>query len=192
MVVTITGGSGSGKSRMAEAISEALCSGPKLYAATMRVYDQESRKRVERHRKQREGGQFATLECPSGVERIRFEKKEGLILLECISNLVANELYRGEQFAMQDPKETAGRIIRGIGHLAENADHLVVVANELFQSGIKDREMQAYLQVAGAVHRFLMERSDVFIESVYGLPYFWKGSGLLTQEKGKWVWNKKD
>ena len=76
MVVTITGGSGSGKSRMAEAISEALCSGPKLYAATMRVYDQESRKRVERHRKQREGGQFATLECPSGWKGSGLKKRK--------------------------------------------------------------------------------------------------------------------
>ena len=43
MVVTVTGGSGSGKSRMAEEISQALCGGRKLYIATMIVCDEESR-----------------------------------------------------------------------------------------------------------------------------------------------------
>lgn len=172
MFVAVTGGSGSGKSAMAEDISQSLCSGPKIYAATMIAYDEESRRRIERHRKQRAGRQFTTLEC--------------------ISNLVANELYNGKDFSMQDPEETAERIIRGIEHLADRADHLVVVTNEMFQNGTKDEEMKQYLSVAGQVNRYLMEKADVFIEAVYGLPYFWKGSGHLHTEKGTWVWDKTD
>lgn len=192
MFVTVTGGSGSGKSAMAEDISQSLCSGPKIYAATMMVYDEESRRRIERHRKQRAGRQFTTLECPSGLEEVVFEEKVPLILLECVSNLTANELYSGEDFSMQDPEETAERIIRGVAHFADSADHLVVVTNEMFQNGTKDEEMKQYLSVAGRVNRYLMEKSDVFIEAVYGLPYFWKGSGYLHMEKGTWVWDKTD
>nr|WP_317448754.1 bifunctional adenosylcobinamide kinase/adenosylcobinamide-phosphate guanylyltransferase [uncultured Sellimonas sp.] len=192
MFVVVTGGSGSGKSAMAEDISQSLCSGPKIYAATMIAYDEESRRRIERHRKQRTGRQFTTLECPSGLEELVFEEKVPLILLECISNLVANELYSGEDFSMQDPEETAERIICGIEHLADRADHLVVVTNEMFQNGTKDDEMKQYLSVAGQVNRYLMEKADVFIEAVYGLPYFWKGSGHIHTEKGTWVWDKTD
>ena len=93
---------------------------------------------------------------------------------------------------MQDPEETAERIIRGIAHFADSADHLVVVTNEMFQNGTKDDEMKQYLSVAGRVNRYLMAKSDVFIEAVYGLPYFWKGSGHLHMEKGTWIWDKTD
>lgn len=192
MVVTITGGSGSGKSEMAEAISQALCGGPKIYAATMQLYDEESRKRIERHRKQREGKQFTTLECPSGMEKIRFPGKMPLILLECVSNLAANELYSGANFGMRDPEETIECVIRGIEHFVESSEHLVVVTNELFQDGIKREELGKYLYVVGMVNQYLMDRSDVFIESVYGLPYFWKRDERLRREKGIWVWKSED
>lgn len=102
MVVTVTGGSGSGKSRMAEEISQALCGGRKLYIATMIVCDEESRKRMERHQRQRAGMYFETVERPFGLERLTFKEKERLILLECMSNLIANELYCGENFAMRE------------------------------------------------------------------------------------------
>ena len=84
MVVTVTGGSGSGKSRMAEEISQALCGGRKLYIATMIVCDEESRKRMERHQRQRAGMYFETVERPFGLERLTFKEKERLILLDCM------------------------------------------------------------------------------------------------------------
>ena len=174
MVVTVTGGSGSGKSRMAEEISQALCGGRKLYIATMIVCDEESRKRMERHQRQRAGMYFETVERPFGLERLTFKEKERLILLECMSNLIANELYGGENFAMRDPKETKETIIRGIGHLREHAEHLVVVSNEMFRNGTYSVEMNDYLKVAGQVDRYLAGCSDIVIESVFGIPYFWK------------------
>lgn len=188
MVITVTGGSGSGKSEMAEAISQTLCRGSKIYAATMRVYDEESRKRIQRHRKQRAGKQFVTMECPMSLEKICFSRKVPLILLECVSNLAANELYSGENFCMRDPEETAVSVIRGIEHFIYHSEHLVVVTNELFQDGIKKKEMGKYLYVVGKINQYLMNRSEVFIESVYGLPFFWKRDEQLSREKGVWVW----
>lgn len=114
MFVAVTGGAEAESPPWQKTSLRASCSGPKIYAATMMVYDEESRRRIERHRKQRAGRQFTTLECPSGLEEIHFEEKAALILLECVSNLTANELYSGENFAMQDPEETAERIIRGL------------------------------------------------------------------------------
>ena len=192
MVVTVTGGSGSGKSRMAEEISQALCGGRKLYIATMIVCDEESRKRMERHQRQRAGMYFETVERPFGLERLTFKEKERLILLECMSNLIANELYGGENFAMRDPKETKETIIRGVGHLREHAEHLVVVSNEMFRNGTYSVEMNDYLKVAGQVDRYLAGCSDIVIESVFGIPYFWKREKRLWLEKGKWLWDKEE
>lgn len=192
MFITVTGGSGSGKSEIAEAIADALCRGQKLYAATMIAWDEESRKRIRRHREQRQGRHFRTLECPSGIKETEFPKRESLILLECISNLAANELYAGKDFQMQDPKKVTERIIQGILHFEENSEHLVVVTNEMFHNGTMTGEMQAYLDVVGRINRFLIEKSDVFIESVYGIPYFWKKDHRLRMEKGIWVCKQED
>lgn len=192
MFITVIGGSGSGKSEMAEQIADTLCKGPKVYAATMIAWDEESRKRIRRHQGQRAGRHFRTVECPSGLEKIVFEKKESVILLECISNLTANELYAGENFTIQNPDNVVERIIRGIRHFKENSDHLVVVANEMFQNGTMNEEMRTYLDVAGQISRFLMKESDVWIESVFGIPYFWKKDHRLRMEKGIWICKKED
>lgn len=191
MFITVTGGSGSGKSEMAEGISHAVCDGAKIYAATMQVWDEESRRRIEKHRKQRMGKRFSTWECPMNLEQVVFEENVSLILLECISNLVANELYAGEQFRMKDPEMVTECIIRGIRHFADHAEHLVVVTNEMFQNGTPTGEMGTYLEVTGKINRYLMERSDLVVESVYGIPYFWKKDQRLTMEKGRWVCNSK-
>jgi adenosylcobinamide kinase/adenosylcobinamide-phosphate guanylyltransferase len=158
----------------------------------MIVCDEESRKRMERHQRQRAGMYFETVERPFGLERLTFKEKERLILLECMSNLIANELYGGENFAMRDPKETKETIIRGIGHLREHAEHLVVVSNEMFRNGTYSVEMNDYLKVAGQVDRYLAGCSDIVIESVFGIPYFWKREKRLWLEKGKWLWDKEE
>ena len=50
MIVLLTGGSGCGKSTYAERIVASLPEKKRVYIATMQVYDEESVRRVERHR----------------------------------------------------------------------------------------------------------------------------------------------
>ena len=54
MLILVTGGAGSGKSLLAERISMQLKRMPFWYVATMQVWDQECRDRIDRHRQQRE------------------------------------------------------------------------------------------------------------------------------------------
>ena len=67
MIVLVTGGSGSGKSAFAERLIENLPREKRVYAATMQVYDGESVRRVQRHRAQRAGLGFETVECPKDL-----------------------------------------------------------------------------------------------------------------------------
>ena len=51
MLILVTGGSGSGKSAFAEQKAVSLAAGGELvYLATMQVYGEEGKKKVERHR----------------------------------------------------------------------------------------------------------------------------------------------
>lgn len=63
MIVLVTGGSGCGKSTWAEKLVASLPEDNRFYIATMQVYDDESVKRVARHRAQRADKGFTTIEC---------------------------------------------------------------------------------------------------------------------------------
>ena len=63
MMVLVTGGSGSGKSAYAENRVMQFGDGSRIYIATMFPFDEESHRRIARHRKMREGKGFTTKEC---------------------------------------------------------------------------------------------------------------------------------
>ena len=91
-MIVVTGGSGSGKSAYAEKQILQFGEMPRYYIATMENRDAESQKRVDRHRAMRADKKFVTVECPYDLQEIQLEKT-GAVLLECMSNLVANELF---------------------------------------------------------------------------------------------------
>lgn len=96
MVYTVIGGSGSGKSAYAEQlVCKIAGQKSRYYLATMQVYGEEGKARVARHRKAREGKGFLTVEQTTDVAEVLTEGTDGTLLLECMSNLVANEMFDG-------------------------------------------------------------------------------------------------
>ncbi len=92
MVTLIIGGAASGKSAYAEELAMQSPGVPRLYVATMLAQDAESRARVKRHRALRRGKGFFTVECPLALEKL-VVPTGAAVLLECLSNLLANECY---------------------------------------------------------------------------------------------------
>lgn len=100
MLHIVYGGSASGKSSYAESFAMSLQGdGRLLYIATMYPYkwntteiDPETMQRIERHRAMRADKGFDTVECYRHVEHI-VAKRQDVLLLECMSNLLANEMY---------------------------------------------------------------------------------------------------
>ena len=130
MLILITGASGSGKSEYAEKICCGLAgSAKKYYIATMQVFDEEGKQRIERHKNMRSGKNFKTIEQPCNVENA-IEKMDikdpskRTVLLECISNLLANEMFSDE--TIQDRHMIMDKIIDGIRQLKNEVRHLAV------------------------------------------------------------------
>lgn len=171
MIVLITGGSGSGKSAFAENTVMQLGALPRYYIATMDCLDEETRQRISRHRRMREGKAFTTLEQPVHLERCVLPEK-GVALVECISNLAANELYSPQGFAQKNPtEELPAHVLQGIRQLARQCEHLVIVSNEVGSDGIAyDDSTMAYIRIMGAVNAGLAATADEVYEVVYGIP----------------------
>lgn len=198
MMTLILGGSGSGKSAYAEESIGRLAdnlSGPekmecagddaspggirKYYLATMQVYGEEGKKKVERHRKLRMGKGFSTIERTVSVKDALTEITDpasSAVLLECMSNLVANEMFRENgQVAVS---EVVATITEDIRILKNRLAHLMIVSNNVFEDGIRyDEGTMEYLRALGEINVNLANLADEVIEVVVGIP--------LTIKKGR-------
>lgn len=170
MLILVSGGSASGKSKYAEDLVGQAPPGPRLYIATMQVRDGESRRRVERHRAMRAGKGFHTEERPVHLEEAAVPAG-AVVLLEDLSNLAANEWFGPEGSA-----GTFDRVMAGVQRLREACACTVVVTNELFSDGIRyERETADYLKVLSRLNRAVAAEADRVYEVVCGIPISWKG-----------------
>ena len=166
----ITGGSGSGKSAYAEECVVNLGEKKRIYIATMFPFDQESEKRIERHRQMRAGKGFETVECYTSLKNLEFPS-DCVVLLECMSNLVANEMF--QESGAHD--KTVEEIIKGIQKVKKQAVHLLVVTNEIFsETQVYEGETNQYQEYLGLINQKLAEMADEVVEVVYGIPVFHK------------------
>jgi adenosylcobinamide kinase/adenosylcobinamide-phosphate guanylyltransferase len=174
MFYLVTGGAGSGKSEWAERFAGTLGEGPRLYLATMRVFDDEGRRRVEKHRAMRAGRGFRTLEMGS---RLAVSGSYGTILLEDVTNLVMNEYYdmffarRGETIPENSLHALEDQTFREISSLRGSCCSLIAVMNEIRSDGrTYPRETEQILRVLSRVEMRLAAEADRLIEVVYGIP----------------------
>lgn len=183
MLQLITGGSGSGKSSYAEEqvlqpVKERILQSsgrelsknlPCIYLATMKPCGEEALKKIERHRRLRAGKGFETIECYQEPDKITLPQNSG-VLLECIANLAANELYE-EDGTLRDRQETAEKILDGVRHILNQTDHLVIVTNEVSSDVWNySYETQEYAALIGTVNQQLACMADKVTEVVYGIP----------------------
>lgn len=204
MITLITGGSGSGKSAYAE---KYICHASnekgfkeKYYIATMQVFDEEGQRKIDRHRRLRAGKGFITIEQPrdiqDAVSKLQSEnclKTGRSALLECMSNLVANEMFPpvdasdtkeagvkkealDEPDNMRDYENTiislvSKKVLKDVSILSENVAELVIVTNNVFEDGVcYDESTMNYIKAMGIVNRGLAAMAESVVEVVAGIP----------------------
>ncbi len=167
MFTLVIGGAASGKSEFAEGHALKL-PGRRVYLATMEPFGAEGRGRVERHRCQRAGKGFETVERYTDLRGL--ETLPGTnILLECLGNLTANALYSHQGGGAQ-------AVLDGIGHLLSRSAHLTIVTNEVCSGGTDYAgDTLTYMQELARVNRVLAAWADLVVEVVCGLPNVLKG-----------------
>ena len=171
MLILVSGGSASGKSKYAEDLAARTPPGERIYVATMRVWDEESRRRVERHRAMRAGKGFRTEERPVHLDHMPVPAGAA-VLLEDLSNLTANEW-----FGPEGPEGAEARVLSGVRRLKEAAACTVVVTNELFSDVVAyDKETADDLAALARLNAAVAAEADRVYEVVCGIPVCWKGA----------------
>ena len=198
MLHIVYGGSASGKSSYAESFAMSLQGeGRLLYIATMYPYkwntteiDPETMQRIERHRAMRADKGFDTVECYRHVEHI-VAKRQDVLLLECMSNLLANEMYLeqdsddGGLAETMSEVEKAGvgmsetlspvskKIVQVLIDLSTRVQELVIVTNDVFSDGgslTYDESTREYVKNLAEINCALAREAATVTEVVCGIP----------------------
>lgn len=177
MITVITGASGSGKSVFAEQYSVERWNKQKqiqtntrlVYVATMKVFGEEGKQKVERHRRQREGKGFELIEQEVDIGTIDGIEKNDIVLVECLSNLLANEWY-SDTMKEISKKDVVKKILDGLQQLHEMCTHMIVVTNEIFQEQLIWEDGKDYVESLGQLNQILCQKAENVYEVVAGIP----------------------
>jgi len=171
MLQMITGGAGSGKSVYAENCIMQLSGKRRIYIATMYPFDEESRKKVSRHQQMRRDKNFETIERYTNLRDLQIPP-DADVLLECLSNLTANEMYQDDGAK----EKTIEAVIDGVRALVKQARNVIVVTNEVFSDVTNySTETRRYQEYLGRINQAVAQAADDVIEIVYGIPVRLKG-----------------
>lgn len=108
-------------------------------------------------------------------------------LLECMSNLVANEMYSMECNSM-DTQEAGltvtERVLQGVEALKRQADLFVIVTNNVFEDGITyDSSTMEYIETLGRINERMAAEADEVIEVVAGIPQWIKKADIQKSDE---------
>ncbi|MCZ0754547.1 bifunctional adenosylcobinamide kinase/adenosylcobinamide-phosphate guanylyltransferase [Anoxybacillus sp. J5B_2022] len=186
MIVFISGGVRSGKSGVAERCvrSLALRRGAVHYIATANVTDDEIRERVIRHQQERrlQPIQWVTWEQPRNVHELTGQfRSEDVILLDCLTNWLANELFHEQGWENETYcRQKAEQMLTTITQLATVTKAVVIVSNEVFFGGVpQDIGTYHFMKMLGWLHQRIVQLASCAIVVQHGIPIVKKGDNCL-------------
>ena len=173
MKIFISGGCKNGKSTLAEECARAMNPEKLYYIATMIPHDEEDLERIRRHRKERAGKGFETIECGTDIlDALNNADKEGSFLLDSVTALLSNEMFKGAEFDKNAGERTAAELKK----LAETAENIVFVSDFIYCDAAEyDSYTEAYRKGLALCDRALAEICDTTVEVVNGNCIVYKG-----------------
>ena len=169
-IILITGGQRSGKSGYAEKTALALSRQP-VYMATSRIWDEEFRKRVERHRSNR-GPQWTNIEEDKHLGR--HDVKGRTVVIDCVTLWCTNFFF--------DLGSDVGKALEAVKKefdefTAQDAV-FIFVTNEIGSGGVAGNKLQRqFTDLQGWVNQYIASRADQVIWMVSGIPVIIKQDG---------------
>lgn len=171
MRLLLLGGSKSGKSMLAQELTKSM-GGRLYYWATMEPTDDEDLARIARHRQERAGWGYETVEKASDLSEA-FDRvaPAGTVLLDSVTALLAQEMFGGGSLDEAAGERTAAELLA----LGEHAANVVYVCDQIFSDGREyDPWTETYRAQLALVCRKLAAACDGVAEVTAGMPKWHK------------------
>lgn len=167
-IILVTGGQRSGKSGYAQRLALELSDNP-VYMATSRVWDEEYRKRIERHQRDR-GPQWTNIEEEKALSKHHLQGR--VIVIDCVTLWGTNFFFDQDSnvdLALQELKEEFDRFT------AQEAT-FIFVTNEIDMGGVAENTIQRrFTDMQGWVNQYIAEKADEVVLMVSGIGVKVKG-----------------
>ena len=207
MNVFVSGGAKNGKSMFAQKTARDMAEEkglPLYYIATMIPRDHEDRERIARHRREREGWGFETIECGEGLAGLldgfvgatetgdeagsphRDEAAgmapQGVFLLDSVTALLSNEMFREDGSVDHEAPE---RVAEDCVAFAKATKNTVFVSDYIYGDGIGyDKLSEEYRHGLAMIDRRLAQVCERVVEVSAGIVEDWKQDGRDARQTG--------
>lgn len=161
-IILITGGQRSGKSSYAEKMALALSSHP-VYMATSRVWDEEHRQRIMRHKAGR-SNVWENIEEEKELSRHNLNGK--VVLIDCVTLWATNFFFDLKSDVEKALEELKNEFINFIQQDAT----FIFVTNEIGMGEMSQNEIQRkFSDLQGWFNQFIAQKSDEVYLMVSGI-----------------------
>lgn len=162
-IYLITGGQRSGKSGYAQRLALSLSPRP-VYLATSRIWDEEFRRRVERHQQDR-GSEWTNVEEEKYLSRHDLAGR--IVVIDCVTLWGTNFFFDNDS-----------QVDLSLTQLKEEFEKFtmqdacfIFVTNELGMGGVAMDEIQRkFTDMQGWLNQYIASRADEVVLMVSGIP----------------------
>jgi adenosylcobinamide kinase/adenosylcobinamide-phosphate guanylyltransferase len=178
MRIFISGGCKNGKSYYAQHLAKVQRVSSLYYVATMKPVDAEDDERIRRHRLNREGLGFTTVEQAVDIEKILDRcDREGSFLLDSLTALLANEMFLPDGTINELGEE---KITKGLVYLTDNIKDIVMVSDCIYSDAVLyDPFTEKFRSRLAEIDRRAAGICDVVIEVAYANVIVHKGGEMF-------------
>lgn len=162
-VILVTGGQRSGKSRYAQERALSITDHP-VYLATSRIWDEEHRLRIERHKRDR-GPEWTNLEEEKSLGNHCLDGR--VVVIDCVTLWCTNFFFDNRADTQCSLSEIKEEFLR----FTKQKACFIFVTNEIGLGGVSPDEVQRkFTDLQGWVNQFIAHEADEVICMVSGLP----------------------
>jgi adenosylcobinamide kinase/adenosylcobinamide-phosphate guanylyltransferase len=172
MLIFITGGARSGKSRHALELARRLAK-KIVFVATATASDEDMRQRIARHRRERPK-QWKTLENPTDLSEVfsKVPRDTELLLVDCLTLYVSGRLVAGER-----EEKIEARVEKFCKAAAASRMSVLLISNEVGSGLVPTTEWGLrFRDDLGRANQTAARYADQVIWMVSGLPVTVKGN----------------
>lgn len=168
----VTGGSRSGKSAFAQQLAEQT-GAARFFLAACPDLDAEMHERIRRHRHDRQGRNWQTIEEPLHLtEALSRCPAEATVLIDCLTLWISNLMYKAEQDNDEIREDQMTLLAEQLGNAARcHQGQVIMVANEVGLGIVPDSTAaRRFRDLAGRCNQKIAALADQVFFVCCGIP----------------------